>query len=310
MTIRESWCCVTSTPCTTPERSQGSSVFGGTATALYGPGVLDMKAGTFLAVHALRLLREHGRQTGLPVTVMLIPDEEVGSPTTRTLIEAEGRRNRYVLVPEPAQDGGNLITGRWAFQRFIVRARGRPAHAGATLASGRSAIREIAEQIVRIESMSDPERNVTLSWEWFTAGVRERRADDVRGRGAGGHAHAVGVRPGARGGVSTDAAARRRRARDRARPGASAVRAVPRGAGDVRATPAASPTRSASTRVTAASAAAATATSPARSESPHSTAWVPAATPFTRRRSTSWCRRWCRGRACLRGYSRLWEPEV
>ena len=56
-----------------------------------------------------------------------------------------------------------MIIGRWAFQRFVVRARGKPAHAGATLASGRSAIREIAEQIVAIESMQEPERNLTLS---------------------------------------------------------------------------------------------------------------------------------------------------
>ncbi len=66
-------------------------------------------------------------------------------------------------MPEGAQDGGNLITGRWACQRFTVRARGRPAHAGATLDSGRSAIREIAEQIIHIESISEPDSDVTLS---------------------------------------------------------------------------------------------------------------------------------------------------
>ena len=106
---------------------------------------------------------EHTIEPPLPVTFMFVPDEEVGSPTSRELIEAEAARNRYVLVPEPAQDGADLITGRWAFQRFVVRARGRPAHAGATLASGRSAIREIAEQIVAIEELSDSERKVTFS---------------------------------------------------------------------------------------------------------------------------------------------------
>ena len=86
-----------------------------------------------------------------------------GSSSTRELIEAEAQQHCYVLVPEPAQDKGDLITGRWAIQRFIVRAHGRPAHAGATLGAGRSAVREIAQQIVRIEEMSDPERHVTLS---------------------------------------------------------------------------------------------------------------------------------------------------
>jgi glutamate carboxypeptidase len=129
----------------------------------FGPGILDMKGGAFLAYHALRRIVESGATTPLPVSFMFIPDEEVGSPSTRELIETEAQTQRFVLVPEPAQEGADLITGRWAFQRFVIRAHGMPAHAGATLASGRSAIREIAEQVIEIESMSEPERNVTLS---------------------------------------------------------------------------------------------------------------------------------------------------
>jgi glutamate carboxypeptidase len=129
----------------------------------YGPGILDMKGGTFLALHAIAKVAEADGSTPLPVSFMFVPDEEVGSPSSRELIEAEAKRNRYVLVPEPAQEGAGVITGRWAFQRFVVRARGRPAHAGATLGSGRSAIREIAEQIVAIEELSEPERNMTFS---------------------------------------------------------------------------------------------------------------------------------------------------
>jgi glutamate carboxypeptidase len=129
----------------------------------YGPGILDMKGGTFLARQAIAKVAESDGSTPLPVSFMFVPDEEVGSPSTRSLIEAEAARNRFVLVPEPAQNGAGVITGRWAFQRFVVRARGRPAHAGATLASGRSAVREIAEQIVAIEELSKPERNLTLS---------------------------------------------------------------------------------------------------------------------------------------------------
>lgn len=130
---------------------------------LYGPGVFDMKGGTYLAGYALRQLLRSGRRPRLPVKFLFIPDEEVGSPSTRELIEAEGRASKYVLVPEPAQEQGRLITGRWAFARFLLKAHGRPAHAGATLSQGRSAIREMARQILRIEEMSDPERRVTLS---------------------------------------------------------------------------------------------------------------------------------------------------
>jgi glutamate carboxypeptidase len=129
----------------------------------YGPGILDMKGGTFLAHYALRQILRSGATPPLPLSFLFVPDEEVGTPSTRDLVESCARRERLVLVPEPAQEGADVIIGRWAFQRFVVRARGKPAHAGATLAAGRSAIREIAEQIIEIESMGDPERNVTLS---------------------------------------------------------------------------------------------------------------------------------------------------
>ncbi|MFP6682862.1 MAG: M20/M25/M40 family metallo-hydrolase [Gammaproteobacteria bacterium] len=130
---------------------------------LWGPGIYDMKGGVYIAYHALRRIVRADETTPLPVTFMFIPDEEVGSPTTRELIEAESMKNRFVLVPEPAQDRGNLVTGRWAFARFRLRTTGQPAHAGAFLNKGRSAIREMSQQIIRIEEMSDPERNVTYS---------------------------------------------------------------------------------------------------------------------------------------------------
>ncbi len=129
----------------------------------FGPGAYDMKGGAFLATYALGALLDDGQAPRLPVTFLFVGDEEIGSPTTRSLIEAEACRHHYVLVPEPAQDSGNLITGRWAFQRFVVEARGAPGHAGAAGAAGTSAIREIAAQIPAIESISDAERDVTVS---------------------------------------------------------------------------------------------------------------------------------------------------
>lgn len=120
----------------------------------YGPGIMDMKGGVFIAVEALRLLAAAGVPTALPVTVLLTPDEEVGSPSTRGLIEAEAARHRFVLVPEPAQQDGGLTTGRYAIARYNLRATGRPSHAGARLSDGRSAIHEMARQLLAIEAMS------------------------------------------------------------------------------------------------------------------------------------------------------------
>ena len=93
-----------------------------------------------------------GIATPLPVTVLLTSDEEVGSPSTRDLIEAEAARHRYVLVPEPAAPDGGVVTGRYAIARFNLRTTGRPSHAGARLADGRSAIREMCRQVVAIEA--------------------------------------------------------------------------------------------------------------------------------------------------------------
>jgi glutamate carboxypeptidase len=121
---------------------------------LRGPGVFDMKGGTYIAIEALRQLIRAGIATQLPVTILLTSDEEVGSPSTRDLIEAEASRARFVLVPEPARADGGVVTGRYAIARFNLRTIGRPSHAGLTLAEGRSAIREMCRQVVAIEAMT------------------------------------------------------------------------------------------------------------------------------------------------------------
>ena len=120
----------------------------------WGPGILDMKGGNCLALEAIRQLRRADIVTPLPVTVLFTSDEEIGSPSTRDLIEAEAARHKYVLVPEPARSDGGVVTGRYAIARFNLEAVGRPSHAGARLSEGRSAIREMARRIVEIEAMT------------------------------------------------------------------------------------------------------------------------------------------------------------
>lgn len=129
---------------------------------LFGPGVFDMKGGIYLALYALRRVRAESGLTNLPVTFMMIPDEELGSPNTRALIEAEARRHKYVLVPEPSRLG-KLITGRHAFVRYTVITRGKPAHAGADNKVGRSAIRAMAQLVETMESATDMTQLVSFS---------------------------------------------------------------------------------------------------------------------------------------------------
>ena len=123
-------------------------------TRCYGPGILDMKGGNYLALEAVRQLARAGIRTPLPITVLFTSDEEVGSPSTRDLIEAEAARHRYVLVPEPGRLDGSVVSGRYAIARFNLEAVGRPSHAGSRLGDGRSAIRGMARKIIEIEAMT------------------------------------------------------------------------------------------------------------------------------------------------------------
>ena len=120
----------------------------------YGPGICDMKGGNYISLEAIRQLQKAAFTTPLPVTVLFTPDEEVGTPSVRDVVEAEAARNKYVLVPEPGRPDNGVVTGRYAIARFNLEASGRPSHAGATLSSGRSAIREMARQVLAIDAMT------------------------------------------------------------------------------------------------------------------------------------------------------------
>ena len=129
---------------------------------LYGPGLYDMKGGAYLALEAFRQVSKAGTAR-MPVTYLFTSDEEIGSPTSRNLIEAEARRARYVLVTEPARDGGKCVTSRKGVGRFEVTTLGVPAHSGSRHQDGRSAIKEMARQVLAIEGLTDYERGVTTT---------------------------------------------------------------------------------------------------------------------------------------------------
>ena len=81
-------------------RREGDSIF--------GPGIYDMKAGAFLAFHAFREMDRLACGGALPITHLYVSDEEVGSPTSRAIIEREAANAKYVLVTEPAREGGKI----------------------------------------------------------------------------------------------------------------------------------------------------------------------------------------------------------
>jgi glutamate carboxypeptidase len=138
-----------------PFKIEGDSAF--------GPGIYDMKGGAYLAYHAFRQLGAMAAGSTLGVTQLYVSDEEIGSPTSRALIEAEGRKAKYVLVTEPARDGGKIVTGRKGVARFEIFIKGVPAHAGTRPGDGRSAIRELGNIIQTLEAMNDFARGVTVN---------------------------------------------------------------------------------------------------------------------------------------------------
>src|SRR4030088_694563 len=147
-----------------PFKIEGDSAF--------GPGIYDMKGGAYLAYHAFAQLCAGPPRSPLGVTQLYVSDEEIGSPTSRALIEAEGRKAKVVLVPDPARDGGKIVTGRKGVARFEVFLHGVPAHAGSRPEDGRSAIRELANIIQKPEALTDLKRGVTVNVGVVRGGTR------------------------------------------------------------------------------------------------------------------------------------------
>ena len=138
---------------------------------LFGPGPYDMKGGIYLALTALGQLAAPG-STALPVDFLLVPDEETGSRQSRASIERFARQARYALVCEPARaDGGRCVTARKGTGMLRLKVQGRPAHAGVQHERGRSAIREMAHQVLALEAMTDYARGITVSVGTISGGT-------------------------------------------------------------------------------------------------------------------------------------------
>jgi glutamate carboxypeptidase len=129
----------------------------------FGPGIYDMKGGAYIAYHAFKQLCRSAQQSPLGITHLYVSDEEIGSPTSQALITAEGQRAKYVLVTEPARDGGKVVTSRKGVARFEVFVKGVPAHSGSRPQDGRSAVSELANIIQTLHAMTDYSRGVTVN---------------------------------------------------------------------------------------------------------------------------------------------------
>jgi glutamate carboxypeptidase len=139
---------------------------------LFGPGAVDMRGGLTLVLALARYLRKHSTLSERPVTVLLDSDEEVGSLTSRNLIEAEALKSEAVLVMEPCLPGGALKSFRKGVGRVTFTAAGVAAHAGVDYSKGVSAIRELAHQVLALYKLNDPAKGTTVNVGVIRGGSR------------------------------------------------------------------------------------------------------------------------------------------
>jgi glutamate carboxypeptidase len=138
---------------------------------LYGPGVFDMKAGIVVSMLAVRALQQV--RGAVPDLIMLwTGDEEVGSRTSRSLIEETTRASSAVLVLEPSLPGGSVKTSRKGVGEFEITVHGVSAHAGLDPGKGSSAIHELARVILALETLQDLERGISVNVGVVSGGSR------------------------------------------------------------------------------------------------------------------------------------------
>ncbi|HTE51791.1 MAG TPA: M20 family metallopeptidase [Kofleriaceae bacterium] len=128
-----------------------------------GPGALDMKGGILVVRMALAALAEAGALERLPLALITVADEEIGSPTSRPHIEELARGARAGLVFESGRRDDSIVTRRKGTGGVTVRARGRAAHAGNNLADGVNAIWGLSRLIDRLQALTDLDRGVTVN---------------------------------------------------------------------------------------------------------------------------------------------------
>jgi glutamate carboxypeptidase len=129
----------------------------------FGPGTFDMKAGLVLALAAVDALQAAKLRPQKRLVFFWNSDEEIGSYTSRHLIEREARRSDAVLVLEPAAGPhGNLKTARKGIGTAELIVTGRAAHAGLDPGAGVNAVHELALQISRLQKMNNPKRGIAL----------------------------------------------------------------------------------------------------------------------------------------------------
>lgn len=129
----------------------------------YGPGVVDMKSSQVELLYAIKALQQTGSESYKNMLIILNSDEEVGSPTSRPLIEEKSQGKEYALIMEPARKDGSLVSARRGGGSYTVIVKGKAAHSGIEPQKGRSAIEELAHKVIQLNALSDYEKGISVN---------------------------------------------------------------------------------------------------------------------------------------------------
>jgi len=139
----------------------------------YGPGVFDMKAGIVQALFALDVLQQINAPVRKKIVFLWTSDEEIGSESSRKLLEAEARRSDAVFVLEPSLGPKGLLkTARKGVGEVELIVQGKASHAGLAPENGVNAVNELALQITKMRAWNDPHRGVTVNADMIQGGTR------------------------------------------------------------------------------------------------------------------------------------------
>jgi glutamate carboxypeptidase len=129
----------------------------------YGPGVVDMKSSQVELLYALMALVNTRTKGYENVQIILNSDEEIGSVTSRSLIEEKSQGKDYALIMEPARKDGSLVSSRRGGGRYTLVVKGKAAHSGIEPQKGRSAIEVLAHKIIQLHGLTDHEKGISVN---------------------------------------------------------------------------------------------------------------------------------------------------
>ncbi|WHY96121.1 M20 family metallopeptidase [Peribacillus simplex] len=146
-----------------PEGTAQKRPFKVNGNRAYGPGVADMKASLVELFYAIYCLKQTGQTGYKHIQIILNSDEEIGSPSSASLISEKAADKKFALILEPARTDGSLVTARRGCGQFKVDIVGVAAHSGIEPEKGRSAIEELAHKIIALHRLNDQKTGISVN---------------------------------------------------------------------------------------------------------------------------------------------------